>query len=421
MQFATRAQSSSNPVSPGKFKKTVSQESPQSVREFTKQIEVRDQTECKETFKAIHSATTAAEKNDILDQALEYFMQKAVEEEKEYHLKLESLSSTKEEIAAFAQEQEVRTNEKRRWARKTDTNQMEFVSLNPKFNTYKSTLAKAANTAYPFTAEQLKSGSYWLPNVNVADPNEAAFTCGRFELKEDTSAQKIEERFSEVSVSTVAELLRELVHSEQGEFETSVDGVCAWGEGLAALEFSDSDKETFESFWTPKGDGAFDTSLDEKRAAVANCWRYQPRTDIIASDALTKKQALLVKQREARGPLSEQRIAQRIAKMTKYFNKPENYPAASAPAASFFQERLEVLSQSDMPAILSRHNEYEDNYVNALAAKGRKFVVEKDVWAVQKSFSFKSEKAQALKDAQMKKRTEVRVATMAALKEELGL
>jgi hypothetical protein len=222
-------------------------------------------------------------------------------------------------------------------------------------------------------------------------------------------------------VSTVAESLRELVYSEQGEFETAVDGVCAWGEGLPTLEFSDADKEAFESFWTPKGDGAFDTLLDEKRAAFANCWRYQPRTDIITSDALTKKQALLVKQREARGPLSEKRIAQRIAKMTKYFNKPENYPAASAPAASFFQERLEVLSKSDMPAILSRHQEYEDNYVNALATKGGKFVVEKDVWAVQKSFSFKSETAQALKDAQMKKRTEVRVATMAALKEELGL
>ena len=74
----------------GKFKKTVSQESPQSVREFTKQIEVRDQTECKETFKAIQSANTAAAKNDILDQALEYFMQKAVEEEKQYHSKLKS-------------------------------------------------------------------------------------------------------------------------------------------------------------------------------------------------------------------------------------------------------------------------------------------------------------------------------------------
>ena len=54
MQFATSA--NTNPVSPGKFKKTVSQESPQSVREFTKQIEVRDQTECKETFKAIKNA-----------------------------------------------------------------------------------------------------------------------------------------------------------------------------------------------------------------------------------------------------------------------------------------------------------------------------------------------------------------------------
>ena len=89
MQFATSA--NTNPVSPGKFKKTVSQESPQSVREFTKQIEVRDQTECKETFKAIKNAQTTEEKNAILDQALEYFMQKAAAEEKEYFGKLEQV------------------------------------------------------------------------------------------------------------------------------------------------------------------------------------------------------------------------------------------------------------------------------------------------------------------------------------------
>ena len=419
MQFATSA--NTNPVSPGKFKKTVSQESPQSVREFTKQIEVRDQTECKETFKAIKNAQTTEEKNAILDQALEYFMQKAAAEEKEYFGKLEQVSKTKEEVAGLAREKEVRANEKLRWARKTDSNKMEFVSLNPTFNTYKSALAKEVNTAYPFTAEQLKSGSFWLSNVNVADPNEAPFACAHYELQEDESAKKIEDRFSEVSVSTVAESLRDLVYSEQGEFETAVEGVCAWGEGLSTLEFTDENKETFESFWTPKGDGFFDTSLDEKRAAIANCWRYQPRTDVIAKDVMTKKQELLFKQRQARGPLSEKQIAQRIAKMTKYFNKPETYPTAINPPASFFQERVEVLSKSDLPAILAKHQAYEDNFVNTWASKGEKFVVEKNVWAVQKSFSFKSDKARALKDAQMKKRSDVRVAAMAALREQVGL
>ena len=48
-------------------------------------------------------------------------------------------------------------------------------------------------------------------------------------------------------------------------------------------------------------------------------------------------------------------------------------------------------------------------------------MVNKDVWAVQKSFSFKSEKARAKKDAQMAKNSEVRRATMAALREKLGL
>ena len=99
MQFATT--SNASPVTPGKFKIAVAQESPQSIREFTKQIQVRDQTECKETFKAIKNATTDAEKNAILDQALEYFMQRAQEEEKEFHAKLESMSKTKRNSVAF--------------------------------------------------------------------------------------------------------------------------------------------------------------------------------------------------------------------------------------------------------------------------------------------------------------------------------
>ena len=403
MQFATSA--NTNPVSPGKFKKTVSQESPQSVREFTKQIEVRDQTECKETFKAIKNAQTTEEKNAILDQALEYFMQKAAAEEKEYFGKLEQVSKTKEEVAGLAREKEVRANEKLRWARKTDSNKMEFVSLNPTFNTYKSALAKEVNTAYPFTAEQLKSGSFWLSNVNVADPNEAPFACAHYELQEDESAKKIEDRFSEVSVSTVAESLRDLVYSEQGEFETAVEGVCAWGEGLSTLEFTDENKETFESFWTPKGDGFFDTSLDEKRAAIANCWRYQPRTDVIAKDVMTKKQDLLFKQRQARGPLSDSAIRRRKLKMTYYFQKQYKKKSLSKKTIRLNQgilgECVKVLTREMMPAIVAKHLKYEEDFLNKWATRGEKhtsyFISSPRVT----SFIFKSAKLKKLKDTQM--------------------
>ena len=419
MQFATT--SNANPVTPGKFKTAVAQESPQSIREFTKQIQVRDQTECKETFKAIKNATTDAEKNEILDQALDYFMQRAQEEQKEFHAKLESMSKTKEELSGLSNEKELRAQEKKRWSSKSDANQLEFVSFNPAFNEFKGQLANAANTSYPFTAEQLKAGSYWISDVKASDPNEAVFECVRSELRENQSAKKVEDMFSEASVSTVAESLRELVHSETGEFETMVDGACAWGNGLPSMEYTDADKENYETFWTPKGDGFFDTSLDEKRAALANCWRYQPRTDIIAKDLLTKKQELLVKQRNARGPLSQKAVAQRIARMTKYFNKPDKYKSTDGPSASFFEEKFEVLSKSDIPAILAKHKEYEENFLNTWASKGAKLVVNKDVWAVQKSFSFKSEKAQAKKDAQMAKNSELRRATMAALREKLGL
>ena len=109
-------------------------------------------------------------------------------------------------------------------------------------------------------------------------------------------------------------------------------------------------------------DGFFDTSLDEKRASIANCWRYQPRTDIIANDVLTKKQESLVKQRDARGPLSQKAVAQRIARMTKYFNKQEKYKSTDGLSASFFEEKIEVLSESDVPALLAKYKEYDENF-----------------------------------------------------------
>ena len=114
MQFATT--SNSSPVTPGKFKIAVAQESPQSIREFTKQIQVRDQTECKETFKAIKNATTDAEKNAILDQALEYLCKGLKRRVPQSWNRFPKQRGTRWPF----KEKELRAKEKERWSGQTN-------------------------------------------------------------------------------------------------------------------------------------------------------------------------------------------------------------------------------------------------------------------------------------------------------------
>ena len=414
---ASNALSTSPPVSPLKDKTDELEESYTSIAQVTPIKSKKKHLDYpKSIIASVRKGSTLEEKGKILDEGLNNILSNDPNDTFDT-LILEPFSVDSKTEEAFEELKIFKAKhaaEVERWTKAEETqvtvNELPFETVNRLFPVFVKLLKKTQFYVRP------------IEDIKVDDPNEAIFSISKAELQENENADKIEDRFSEASVSTIAESLRELIYEEKDEFDTSVeDGKCPWGDGNPRIEFKEEDKNFFESFWTPKGDGFFDTSLDEKRAAIANCWRYQPRTDIIAKDVMTKKQELLFKQRQARGPLSEKRIAQRIAKMTKYFNKPETYPTASNPPTSFFQERVEVLSKSDLPAILAKHQAYEDNFVNTWASKGEKFVVEKNVWAVQKSFSFKSDKARALKDAQMKKRSDVRVAAMAALREQVGL
>ena len=414
---ASNALSTSPPVSPLKDKTDELEESYTSIAQVTPIKSKKKHLDYpKSIIASVRKGGTLEEKGKILDEGLNNILSNDPNDTFDT-LILEPFSVDSKTEEAFEELKIFKAKhaaEVERWTKAEETqvtvNELPFETVNRLFPVFVKLLKKTQFYVRP------------IEDIKVDDPNEAIFSISKAELQENENADKIEDRFSEASVSTIAESLRELIYEEKDEFDTSVeDGKCPWGDGNPRIEFKEEDKNFFESFWTPKVDGFFDTSLDEKRAAIANCWRYQPRTDVIAKDVMTKKQELLFKQRQARGPLSEKRIAQRIAKMTKYFNKPETYPTASNPPTSFFQERVEVLSKSDLPAILAKHQAYEDNFVNTWASKGEKFVVEKNVWAVQKSFSFKSDKARALKDAQMKKRSDVRVAAMAALREQVGL
>ena len=105
---------------------------------------------------------------------------------------------------------------------------------------------ETVNRLFPVFVKLLKKTQFYVrPNedIKVDDPNEAIFPISKAELQENENADKIEDRFSEASVSTIAESLRELIYEEKDEFDTSVeDGKCPWGDGNPRIEFKEEDK-----------------------------------------------------------------------------------------------------------------------------------------------------------------------------------
>lgn len=405
-------------ASPSKGLKTlVAESSPQSLRDLNKEFYARDQSQCKETFKAIQGATTEAEKQQMLDQALEYFMAVSEKETDLYQSKLGSVCQTKEEVQALEQEKSIRKAERLRWNTvKTSpkgVNDMEFMSFNEKFNTYKCELAREANVAYPFTAEQLKSGTFWKDSsfISASDPNEAVFECAKVDLVENTGATKAEDKFTETLVKTDPATLREEVYAETLVIDTEVPEQGAWSATPECAALTGEELGFYNTFWVPTEKFALDTKLDETRPAV---WRVYTRTDIIKADVVTKKQEATLSFRASRGPLSAALVNKRINRMAAYFTKHKFVQRRiAAPTATFFEEKMKVMTPEDVKLVVDNHQSYEANFVNALAATGEKFT---ENFVNQSTFKFASPEAKAKKDQAMAVRAVDRIQAIEAIR-----
>ena len=398
---ASNALSTSPPVSPLKDKTDELEESYTSIAQVTPIKSKKKHLDYpKSIIASVRKGGTLEEKGKILDEGLNNILSNDPNDTFDT-LILEPFSVDSKTEEAFEELKIFKAKhaaEVERWTKAEETqvtvNELPFETVNRLFPVFVKLLKKTQFHVRP------------IEDIKVDDPNEAIFSISKAELQENENADKIEDRFSEASVSTIAESLRELIYEEKDEFDTSVeDGKCPWGDGNPRIEFKEEDKNFFESFWTPKGDGFFDTSLDEKRAAIANCWRYQPRTDVIAKDVTTKKQDLLFKQRQARGPLSDSAIRRRKLKMTYYFQKQYKKKSLSKKTIRLNQgilgECVKVLTREMIPAIVAKHLKYDEDFLNKWATHGEKhtsyFISSPRVT----SFIFKSAKLKKLKDTQM--------------------
>jgi len=152
-----------------------------SLEEFSKPTYIRDHTECKETFKTIGGEGNWGRKQKMLDHALEYFTSKAEGKREQYYAKLGSLCPTCEEKQSLHNEKIIRLAERERWSTAKNSqlsvNDLVFVPHNTNFDGFKKTLAASVHISYPFTKEQLQSGSYWKDNSMISpyDANEVVF------------------------------------------------------------------------------------------------------------------------------------------------------------------------------------------------------------------------------------------------------
>jgi len=384
-----------------------------SLKKFSKPTYIRDHTECKETFKAIGGEGEWARKQNMLDQALEYFTGKAEGKREQYYEKLQSLCPTSEEWQSLDHERSIRLAERQRWSNvkssqnELSVNDLIFVSHNENFGGFKKSLAAFVHISYPFTEEQLQSRSYWKDNSMIAphDANEAVFPLRKAVLVENPDATTLENMFTEAYVNVDPTTLRKQVYSNKDAFDTALDeerngnGLNVWEMYSKGVGLSETELAFYETFWKPTDKFALNTSLDEERVASGlNEWEMFAM-DTIKNDVCTSKQEVIVASRSSRGPLSAILVRKRVIRLAEYFSKHKFiHRHIIAPGDVFFTERVSVQTPSDYAAIVKKHRDLEAALFARLAKEGAPFT---ETFGSEKEFKFKSPEAKTFKDGRM--------------------
>jgi len=349
----------------------------------------------------------------MLDQALEYFTDKAEGKREQYYAKLQSLCPTSEEWQSLDHERSIRLAEKQRWSNvkssqnELSVNDLIFVSHNENFSGFKKTLAAFVHISYPFTEEQLQSRSYWKDNSMISpyDANEAVFPLLKAVWVENPDATKPENMFTEAYVKVDPTTLREQVHSNKDIFDTTLNedrhgnGLNAWEMFSKGVGLSEMELAFYETFWKPTDKFALNTSLDEERVASGlNEWKMFA-IDIIENDVCTSKQDAIFASRSSRGPLSAKLVRKSVIRLAEYFSKHKFiHRRIIAPGDFFFTERVSVQTPSDYAAIVKKHQDLEAAFFASLVKEGSSFT---EIFGSEKEFKFKSPEAKTFKDGRM--------------------
>jgi len=180
---------------------------------------------------------------------------------------------------------------------------------------------------------------------------------------------------------------------------------------------SETEINFYNNFWIRSDRLAFDTALDEERVARGlNAWEMFDK-DIIKNDVCTELQEDVMTSRSARGPLSAKLVSKRVSRLAIYFSKHKFVQGSiDAPSDTFFAERVEVQTASDVVANFKKHQELESAFFETLVAKGETLT---ETFGTQKQFIFKSKKAKMHMDERMAFRAQALMGMQALLKAEI--
>jgi len=247
-----------------------------------------------------------------------------------------------------------------------NANKVAFSCSYSNLNDFKKFLAARARVAYPFTAEQLQSGSWWKENSKIIpyDANKVAFPCSTYTLVKDEIAVKPEDMFHAVKISVDPEKFRVEVYADKKIFDTALDekrvamGLSAWDMFPKIVGLSEEELGFYTTFWIPIDRPAFVTGLDAERVANGlNAWQMLD-VDIIKHDVITKEQEDVITTRLARVPLPAESVSRRVSRLANYFSKHKFVKdRVASPPAIFFAERVEVQTKSDVAAMVKKHQE----------------------------------------------------------------
>jgi len=401
----------------------------------------------------------------MLSQALEYFTAKAEEKKEFYYTKLGALSQTNEEEQSITHEKIIRSAERQRWSDvksspgELSVNDLQFVSHNQHFSTFKRSLAASVRIPYPFTVEQLKSKSYWIENSMIKryDANEAVFPLLESHLVHEPNASKVENMFTEASIKLDPATLREQVYARKDVLDTGLDeeritkglnawemftedigfseteavfyknywiainkfaldtsldeervakGLNAWDMVTAAVGLSETELVFYKTFWKPTDKFALNTSLDEERVANGlNEWKMLA-LDLTKNDVCTSKQESILASRSSRGTLSAKLLRKRVSRLTMYFSKHKFARGRIiTPCDVFFTECVSTQTSSDVAATFKKHQELEAALFATLVTKGATFT---ETFGTETNFKFRSPEAKTVMDGKMASRANKR-------------
>lgn len=169
-------------------------------------------------------------------------------------------------------------------------------------------------------------------------------------------------------------LRAELQEDDNTEFDTVIDGECAW----ACQDYDPLTPAQLEFFATYTPNLKVDNDIDGKTAMVTSIdgesvWDLLSQ-DAILNDVLTPAQERLIDYRRKRGPLGPKQRARRVQDIAQRLSRRHNMPVSTPPPA-FFESYIVVCDGKTSQNYFATMKKAADERHNTLAEVGALFCI----------------------------------------------